>query len=43
MPKGIVVDKTGVEWVKPGLIGRVRYMRGEEALRHATLKDIREE
>jgi bifunctional non-homologous end joining protein LigD len=42
-PKGIAGDKTGVEWVKPGLVGRVRYMRGEETLRHATLKDVREE
>jgi ATP-dependent DNA ligase len=42
-PKEIPLDKTGVEWVKPGLVGRVRHMRGEETLRHATLKDVRED
>jgi hypothetical protein len=41
--QGIEDDKTGVEWVKSGLVGRVRYMRGEETLRHATLSDFREE
>ena len=40
-PKG--VRKPEAQWTGPGLIGRVRYLRGEEGLRHATLKDFREE
>jgi bifunctional non-homologous end joining protein LigD len=32
--------KPGTVWVKPGIIGRVRDMKGEETLRHATLQDI---
>ena len=32
--------KQGVEWLKPGLIGRVRHLKGEELLRHATLREI---
>ncbi len=31
------------QWVKPGIVGRVRYLKGEETLRHATLKDWREQ
>ena len=27
------------KWVKPGIVERVRYLRGEDPLRHATLKD----
>ena len=30
-------------WVKPGIVGRVRYLQGEDTLRHATLKDWRED
>jgi len=26
------------QWVKPGLIGRVKHLRGEEDLRHASLQ-----
>ena len=40
--KGIQV-KPGTEWLKPGLIGRVRHLKGEQQLRHATLRDIREQ
>lgn len=36
-PKGLAKEKA--EWVKPGLIGRVRTLRGEEKLRHAKLMD----
>lgn len=32
-----------VEWVKPGITGRVRFLRGEHKLRHATMQDFREE
>lgn len=39
-PKGI--KKQGAEMVKPGLIGRVRYLKGELKLRHATLTEIKE-
>jgi DNA ligase D-like protein (predicted ligase) len=40
-PKGL--DKEKAEWIRPGLIGRVRFLKGEETLRHATLKDVRED
>ncbi|RAZ89865.1 ATP-dependent DNA ligase [Mesorhizobium hawassense] len=40
-PKG--VKRAATQWVKPGLVGRVKHMRGEEGLRHATLKDFRDE
>lgn len=33
----------GVEWVKPGITARVRYLRGESKLRHATVEDVRED
>ncbi|MBX3575445.1 MAG: ATP-dependent DNA ligase [Mesorhizobium sp.] len=36
-PMGIKADKA--EWVKPGLRGRVKFLRGEEKLRHASLQD----
>ncbi|WP_149805213.1 RNA ligase family protein [Mesorhizobium sp. NFR06] len=32
-----------VEWVKPGITGRVKFLRGEHTLRHATMQDFREE
>ncbi len=31
------------QWLKPGLVARVRFLKGEETLRHATLKDWRED
>ena len=37
-----VEAKQGTEWLKPGLSARVRYLRGEEKLRHATLREIGE-
>lgn len=40
-PKGIKADKA--EWVKQGLRGRVKFLRGEEKLRHASLQDWSEE
>jgi hypothetical protein len=40
--KGVKV-KSGTEWLKPGLIGRVRHLKGEQQLRHATLREIRED
>ena len=27
---------------QPGLVGRVRHLKGEETLRHATLREIRQ-
>jgi ATP-dependent DNA ligase len=39
--KGVTV-KPGAEWLKPGLIGRVRHLKGEQLLRHATLREIRD-
>ncbi|CDX26603.1 ATP dependent DNA ligase [Mesorhizobium plurifarium] len=41
-PAGVpsaVVD--GVQWVKPGFTARVRHLRGELKLRHATVESIR--
>ena len=32
--------KQGAEWVRPGLKATVRHLKGEEMLRHASLKDI---
>ncbi|MER9005876.1 ATP-dependent DNA ligase [Mesorhizobium sp. M0862] len=40
-PKGM--KRPATVWVKPGLIGRVKHLRGEEDLRHASLQDFREE
>lgn len=40
-PKGLKKDKS--EWLKPGLIGLVKTLKGEELLRHATLRDFWEE
>lgn len=37
--KGVTV-KPGAEWLKPGLTARVRHLRGEDMLRHATLRDL---
>jgi DNA ligase D-like protein (predicted ligase) len=37
-----VEAKPGTEWLKPGLIARVRYLKGEQTLRHATLQEIAE-
>ncbi|MBS3650040.1 hypothetical protein KEU06_15620 [Pseudaminobacter sp. 19-2017] len=39
-PKGL--SKQNAEWVEPGLVGRVQFLKGEEKLRHATLKDVGE-
>ncbi|MER9655827.1 hypothetical protein NKJ26_20360 [Mesorhizobium sp. M0152] len=35
VPVGLKSDKA--EWLKPGLVGRVRFLKGEEKLRHAKL------
>jgi bifunctional non-homologous end joining protein LigD len=40
-PKGM--KRPATQWVKPGLIGRVKHLRREEDLRHASLQDFREE
>jgi hypothetical protein len=37
-----VTAKPGTELLKPGLIGRVRHLKGEEKLRHATLQNSEE-
>jgi bifunctional non-homologous end joining protein LigD len=34
--------KPGTEWLKPGLIGRVRRLKGKEKLRHASLREVSE-
>jgi hypothetical protein len=40
-PKGLAKEKA--EWLKPGLVGRVKFLKGEEKLRHASLQDFRRE
>ncbi|TPL30157.1 ATP-dependent DNA ligase [Mesorhizobium sp. B2-4-7] len=40
-PKGM--KRPATQWVKSGIIGRVKHLRGEEDLRHASLQDFREE
>ncbi|AZO24773.1 ATP-dependent DNA ligase [Mesorhizobium sp. M1E.F.Ca.ET.045.02.1.1] len=37
------MKRPATQWVKPGLVGRVKHLRGEEDLRHASLQDFREE
>jgi DNA ligase D-like protein (predicted ligase) len=39
-PVNGVDAKPGTEWLKPGLLGRVRHLKGEEMLRHATLEGL---
>ena len=39
-PRRASTMKPGAEWLKPGLIGHVRHLKGEELLRHATLREI---
>ncbi|MER9357785.1 ATP-dependent DNA ligase, partial [Mesorhizobium sp. M0514] len=41
-PKGIM-KRPATQWIKPGLIGRVKHLRGEDDLRHASLQDFHEE
>ena len=38
-----VTAKPGAEWLKPGMVGRVRHLKGEQLLRHATLRTITDE
>lgn len=40
-PKGM--KRPATQWVKPGLIGRVKHLRGEEDLRHTSLQDVKED
>ncbi|TGQ66048.1 ATP-dependent DNA ligase [Mesorhizobium sp. M00.F.Ca.ET.186.01.1.1] len=40
-PKGM--KRPATQWAKPGIIGRVKHLRGEEDLRHASLQDFWEE
>lgn len=40
VPRGLKKEKA--EWLKPGLVGRVKFLKGEEKLRHAKLLDYRE-
>lgn len=42
-PAPMGMKRPATQWVKPGLIGRVKHLRGEEDLRHASLQDFREE
>ncbi|RWM06970.1 hypothetical protein [Mesorhizobium sp.] len=42
-PVPTAVAGADVEWVKPGITGKVKYLRGEHKLRHATMQHFREE
>ncbi|WP_244661673.1 RNA ligase family protein [Mesorhizobium huakuii] len=44
-PAGVptAVADPSVEWVGPGMTARVRYLRGESKLRHASVQDLHEE
>ena len=44
-PKAIRPKDAGkaVQWLQPGMIGRVRFLKGEASLRHATLRAWREQ
>ena len=33
---------SAASWLKPGLIARVRYLKGEAKLRHATVREVEE-
>jgi bifunctional non-homologous end joining protein LigD len=35
--------RAATQWVKLGIIGRVKHLRGEEDLQHASLQDFRGE
>ncbi|UVK47729.1 DNA ligase [Mesorhizobium sp. AR07] len=41
LPKAVL--NPGVEWVKPGIKARVKHLRGEAKLRHASLQDFVDE
>lgn len=41
-PEPIGLKGNKAEWLEPGLVGRVRFLKGEEKLRHAKLLDYRE-
>ncbi|WP_032808700.1 RNA ligase family protein [Mesorhizobium sp. WSM1293] len=44
-PAGVPTAVVGpnVEWVGPGMTARVRYLRGEAKLRHASVQDLRDD
>ncbi|AZO50231.1 hypothetical protein EOA75_00835 [Mesorhizobium sp. M1A.F.Ca.IN.022.07.1.1] len=41
--KGIPIKKPNAQWIKPGLVGHISFLKGEGGLRHATLTDVRED
>jgi hypothetical protein len=42
-PKGIPIKKANAQWIKPRLVGHVRFLKGEGGLRNATLTEVRDE
>jgi ATP-dependent DNA ligase len=42
-PPKEMAKRPDTQWTRPGLMARVRHLRGEEKLRHARLLDIRDE
>lgn len=40
-PEGLA--KEMAEWLNPGLVGLVKFLKGQEKQRHATLKDFWEQ
>ncbi len=45
MPDGLPKDvqREKADWLLPGLVGKVKFLKGEEELRHATLREVHEE
>jgi hypothetical protein len=41
--EGNTIKKPNAQWIKPGLVGHVRFLKGEGGLSHATLTEVREE
>jgi bifunctional non-homologous end joining protein LigD len=41
-PVAVPKTMTNVEWVTPGIKARVKHLRGDAKLRHASLQDFRE-
>jgi hypothetical protein len=37
------IENPAARWTQPGLVGKVKHLRGVEELRHATLTDIQDD
>jgi hypothetical protein len=41
--EGNTIKKPNAQWIKPSLVGHIRFLKGEGGLRHATLTEVRED